>query len=224
VNINHNSKDEIGKLVIACNEMFGSLRKLIGNVNETAQALSNSSKELSIGAEESTNASNQISTAIQEVSSSADITLLSTEESINAINSMVEKIKEITSTSLIASQSSNETEVEAENGNGAIQNMLQQMDQIKSPVHNSTLSVSLLGEHSKEISQVVEVIGNIAEQTNLLALNAAIEAARAGESGKGVSVVANEVRKLAEQSKNSTEQITTLINEVQEDINKTSLS
>ena len=88
------------------------------------------------------------------------------------------------------------------------------MNQIKQSVIKASNSIISLRERSNEISQITEIITGVAEQTNLLALNAAIEAARAGEHGKGFSVVAEEVRKLAEESKKSASQITIMINHI----------
>ena len=94
------------------------------------------------------------------------------------------------------------------------------MANIEKTVANSVAVVTKLGERSKEIGQIVENISGIAGQTNLLALNAAIEAARAGEQGRSFAVVAEEVRKLAEQSQEAAKQIANLIGEIQGDTDK----
>ena len=100
-------------------------------------------------------------------------------------------------------------------GEGAIKKAVSQMKIIEEKTNDTAMVVCELEEKSKQIGQIVDAISNISGQTNLLALNAAIEAARAGEAGRGFSVVAEEVRKLAEQSQNAAKQITGLINEVQ---------
>ncbi|CVK19125.1 Methyl-accepting chemotaxis protein McpB [Sporomusa sphaeroides DSM 2875] len=127
----------------------------------------------------------------------------------------------------------NNTEVEntsvktaeaAEEGIKAIDTAIDQMEHIEETVTHSANVVTKLGERSKEIGQIVDTISGIAGQTNLLALNAAIEAARAGEQGRGFTVVAEEVRKLAEQSQEAAKRIAGLIQEIQTDTDQAVLS
>ncbi len=108
----------------------------------------------------------------------------------------------------------------AKDGGQAVAQAVDQMDQIEETVNTSARVVTMLGERSKEIGQIVDTISGIAGQTNLLALNAAIEAARAGEAGRGFAVVAEEVRKLAEQSQDAAKKIAELIGEIQGDTDK----
>jgi methyl-accepting chemotaxis protein len=128
---------------------------------------------------------------------------------------MVSAIGHISENATSVSNQSEETAADAVNGSQAVTEAVDQMQIINNSVKRSSEVVVKLGQSSKQIGEIVEVISNIAGQTNLLALNAAIEAARAGEQGRGFAVVAEEVRKLAEQSEEAASKITTIIKEIQ---------
>ena len=126
-------------------------------------------------------------------------------------------IRNIADTSAAVTESSRMTAQEAEQGNESVHRVINQMELVSVSVHYSASVVKQLGNRSNNIGQIVNMIKEVANQTNLLALNASIEAARAGEHGKGFAVVAGEIRKLAEQSKESASQITNLVQEIQGD-------
>lgn len=214
--LNVKNKDEIRELAQSFNQMKQNLRVLIRKVSESSEQVAASSEELYASSEQSTNAANQVASSVQDISGSADVQMKSMEENKKAMDETAIGLQRIAESASTVSETSMEVLRDAEKGNQVINQTVQQMEGINQSVQSAAAVIQELGENSKQIGQIIEVISDIANQTNLLALNAAIEAARAGEDGKGFAVVADEVRKLAEQSKQSSEQIATLIQNIQQ--------
>jgi methyl-accepting chemotaxis protein len=210
-----NRKDEIGMLATSVNFMVDNLRTLIQNINQTSAQVAASADDLSASTEQATQASGQITETILTMANGAEDQLMRTRLSAEAIDALAEGLERIAETSVLVTEASMQSAQEAELGNESIQKAVSQMVQIHGTVQESVGGVKQLAARSQEVGKIVEVITGIAAQTNLLALNAAIEAARAGEQGKGFAVVADEVRKLAEQCGESAAQITELIQSIQ---------
>ncbi|WP_155593303.1 methyl-accepting chemotaxis protein [Lysinibacillus cavernae] len=214
------NRDEVGDLALAFNQMAINLKDLITNVRQNTVQVSGSAAELTASADQTIQATEQITSSIQEVASGSEAQGKNATESSNAMKNMTKGIQQLATTTAAVSELAIETNSEAKKGNESLHRVISQMTTINTAVLESASVVKNLDEHSIEIGNIIGIITDIAEQTNLLALNAAIEAARAGDHGRGFAVVADEVKKLAEQSKKSAEQITTLISEIQQDTNR----
>ncbi|MGE7842996.1 methyl-accepting chemotaxis protein [Lysinibacillus sp. NPDC093712] len=214
------NRDEVGDLALAFNQMAQNLKSLITNVSQNTTQVSASAAELTASADQTIQATEQITSAMQEVASGSEAQGKNATESSQAMKNMTNGIQQLASTTAAVSELAIETNTEANKGNESLHRVISQMDTINTAVLESANVVKNLGNHSVEIGNIISIITDIAEQTNLLALNAAIEAARAGDHGRGFAVVANEVKKLAEQSKKSAEQISGLISEIQQETNR----
>jgi len=211
------TNDEIGKLAEAVVTMRGHLRELIGHLNDIIEKVVSSSQQLSASAELSAQTSGQIASSISEVAQGTEKQLRDIDATASVVEEMSAGVEEIAASASTMAGTAEKTAEAAKEGSTAIEKAVRQMENIEQTVMRSSEVVTKLGDRSKEIGQIVDTISSIAGQTNLLALNAAIEAARAGDQGQGFAVVAEEVRKLAEQSQDASKQIADLINEIQRD-------
>lgn len=195
------TNDSLGQISQGLNDLVDSLQKMVRQIKKDSINLAEYSEQLS-------GVSYEVSVAIAEVADHSE-----------QLAATVDKESE---NSVVAVEASKKARSAAEEGSEAVQDTLQGMKIIKNAVKKSMDIFGSLAVHSQKVGQMLETITSIADQTNLLALNAAIEAARAGEQGRGFAVVADEVRKLAEQSSTSAGEIALIVNQVAEDINRAS--
>ncbi|XKH01252.1 methyl-accepting chemotaxis protein [Marinobacter nauticus] len=201
-NISTDRKDELGRLMMAMQVMTENLRHTIKEVSDGVSQIASASEELSAVTEQTSTGANQQRDETDQVAT--------------AMNEMTATVQEVAKNAASAATSASESDQQSKEGHRVVTSAMAQIEALSTDVDQSADLIAKLQEDSTNIGNILDVISSIAEQTNLLALNAAIEAARAGEQGRGFAVVADEVRALAKRTQDSTGEIETLVNTLQQ--------
>jgi methyl-accepting chemotaxis protein len=219
-----NRNDEIGILAKSFQEILIALNKIITRINEAANQVSDYSSQLDISIYNTTISSTEISKTVEEIAQGASVQASETENGVIMLNNLGNIIGQYVNAIKLLEQEANKVESLKTEGVGLVETLVEKNIKVKDAsldIYNHVTETNLFTE---EIQKASDMIKNIANQTNLLALNAAIEAARAGEFGRGFSVVADEIRKLAEQSTTFADEIAKTITNLKFKTNESLLS
>lgn len=197
------SEDLTGTIADAINFTVEELRSLVRHINDATVKLT-----------QSTEIANANSAELLEASKKQALELKDAGESVTKMSSSMVRVSDHADRAV---EVANQSMRAAEKGSNATHNSIQGMNEIRTQIQETSKRIKRLGESSQEIGEIVELISDITEQTNVLALNAAIQAASAGDAGRGFSVVAEEVQRLAERSGEATKQIATIVKTIQAD-------
>ncbi|ABR50709.1 methyl-accepting chemotaxis sensory transducer [Alkaliphilus metalliredigens QYMF] len=215
------SNDEVGVLATTLNEMVSALKSLITNVRTVSQEVSSSSDTLAATSQETSASSEEVAKTVDEIAKGASDQAQEAEKGSHMIGNLATKLTQLNKGSQEMHALSSSVTTANTRGIEAIDSLTEKTEHNKLAIDRVEGAIGELDVKSQSIGVILETISSISDQTNLLALNAAIEAARAGEAGRGFAVVADEIRKLAEQSGHSADEIRSIVLDIQTESSNT---
>ena len=221
IRTSYQANDELGAIVTSFNHMLDNLQQLIEKIQVTTHEVTSSTDSMLQNTKQASTISNEAVQTINEVNKQIEGQVTNIHESSTAMNDVANGVQTVAESASTVAEVSVAATDRVNTGSKVIKQSITQMNNVHAVVEETSTVIKRLITRTQHIDKALDAITNIAEQTNLLALNAAIEAARAGENGKGFAVVAAEVRDLAEQSKQSANEINHLIKSIQQDTKDT---
>ncbi|MEK3883634.1 methyl-accepting chemotaxis protein [Paenibacillus sp. PL2-23] len=211
------SGDEIGVMSGYFNDMTAKLREMFKLVSDLSMAVGATSEQLSASAEQNSSAAHTVAVSVGRIAEGAMTQNEQASESARSMNEMKLGAGRIAEFSSSVSSTADDVTNQTKAGSERLEATVSEMGEVVRSVEVTEDSIKRLEERSEQIVRMIDMISNISTQTNLLALNAAIEASRVGEHGRGFAVVAAEIRKLADQTKQAAEEVTSLVEAVRKD-------
>lgn len=221
VRANIRSRDEIGQVALSFNQMMEQITALVNRTNESAAQVLRTAENLSDASRKTAVSAKEIAVATEEIANGATSLAVEAERGSDLTEKMGAKMREVLEARDQMAASAFEVERASEQGTRYMASLIEKTGQTEEMTRNMVEKVDRLKESTRSIRQILDVLNNITKQTNILSLNATIEAARAGAAGKGFMVVADEIRKLADQSRESIDVVASITESIQSEIEDT---